>query len=109
MTETQLALIDPHFDERGNSNYSPCWHGLHLCGAAAWPLDPSDTQPYTALNIPAASSQGALAMFAAAKAVAECAEHEADYCCDLNIGGDHIDDFWTNRQLLPALIAAARL
>jgi hypothetical protein len=109
MTDLHVDLIEPHFDTRGNSNYHPCRFGLHLCGQTVWQFDADlMPQPYTALNIPAKDEAEARAMFAAAKEAASCSEQEADYCCDLNIGGDHVDDFWTNRQLLPALIAAAK-
>lgn len=100
-----LLELAAAFDANGNSHYFPCCTGLHLCGSTI-----DDEQPYTAANFPARDYAGAREMFAAAKAAAECCGDEADFCCDLMIGGDHVDDFWTNRQLWPALAAAvARL
>lgn len=96
----EIDLAQPSIDQRGNSNYAPCRTGLHLCGAT-----PDGEQPYTAANFPADGRSDAMLMFDAAKAIAECGKEEADFCCDLMINGDHVDDFWTNRQLFPALRA----
>lgn len=105
------ALAEPSFDADGNSSYDPCCIGLHICGAAAQEGSNYE-QPYTALNLPARSHAMAKAMFAAARAEAECSKDEHDFVCDLNLGiagrcVDHVDDFYTNRQLIPRLIAAA--
>ena len=104
--EKLLELAEPRFDKRGDSNYDPCTIGLHLCGIATAPGDDYE-QPYTALNIPAANEDEARAMFDAAKAEAECGKDEADFCCDLMVGEDCLADFWTNRQLVERLTAAA--
>lgn len=85
-------------DAAGNSYYQPCRTGLHLCGQT-----PDGEQPYTAANIPATSFWQANEMFKAARRVGECEEGEADFCCDLMLSGDCDRDFWTNRQLWPAI------
>jgi hypothetical protein len=105
-----VALIQPRFDHRGNSNYRPCEVGLHLCGSALGPGD-RDEQPYTALNLPARDHAEARRMFDAARTAAECTKDEADFICDLNLGSrqvgvEHVDDFFTNRQLVDRLVAA---
>lgn len=109
----RTTLAEPSFDAAGNSHYAPCMIGLHLCGTARAPGDDLE-QPYTALNLPAPDHATAKAMFEAAKAEACCDEESADYVCDLNLGNqssgcEHVDDFYTNRQLLPRLIAAVAL
>lgn len=101
----EIVIDAPRIDSDGNSNYSPCRVGLHFCGST-----PDGEQPYTAANVLATSYGNAWAIFDAAKAVGECSEDEADFCCDLMIKGYVADDFWTNRQLVPAIAAAiARL
>ncbi len=106
-----LALIEPHFDKRGNSNYDPVMPGLHICGICQGPDGHSDAygeQPYTALNIPARSDEEARRMWEAAKAEAALDSREGeDFLCDLNLSDGYVDDFSTNRQLLPRLYAAA--
>jgi len=106
-----MMLIDPSFDARGNSNYDPVPIGLHLCGICQHPDGYGDAfgqQPYTALNIPARNDAEARAMWEAAKAEASLPDREGeDFLCDLNIGIGCVDDFSTNRQLLPRLIKAA--
>lgn len=104
---TEATLAQPVIDGDGNSNYNPCAIGLHLCGHID---DSKGAQPYTAANIPARTHDQAKAMFDAAKAIGECSEEAADFCCDLNLGEarngpEHVDDFWTNRQLWPAILA----
>lgn len=106
-----LELQQPRFDARGNSNYTPVLPGLHLCGICEHPGgygDANGEQPYTALNIPARSDDEARRMWEAAKAEAALATREGeDFLCDLNLSDGHVDDFSTNRQMLPRLIAAA--
>ena len=106
-----LVLIEPHFDTRGNSNYTPIFPGLHLCGICAHPDGVGDTlgeQPYTALNLPARDDAEARAMWEAAKLEASIAERTGeDFLCDLNLSDGAHADFSTNRQLVPRLIAAA--
>lgn len=106
------TLADPRFSARGDSNYDPCVVGLHICGCAMAPSTDFE-QPYTAFNIEASSHAVARAMFEAGRAEAECAKDEHDFVCDLNLGSaesgvEHVDDFYTNRQLFPRLVAAAR-
>lgn len=105
------ALIQPSFDRRGNSNYAPCEIGLHLCGICEHPDGIGDAfgcQPYTALNLPARSDAEAQRMWDAAKAEAELPDRSGeDFLCDLNLSCGTVNDFSTNRQLLPRLIAAA--
>ena len=107
----QFTLIEPTFSARGDSNYDPCDIGLHLCGICQHPEgfgDANGEQPYTALNLPARSEDEARAMWAAAKAEASLPSREGeDFLCDLNLIDGHLDDFSTNRQLLPRLVAAA--
>lgn len=103
----QFELSPPAFDQRGDSHYAPCRTGLHLCGHACAP-DHDFEQPYTALNIVTNTHQQARQLYARAKAEAECAKHEADFILDLVIGNDIEEGFWTNRQLLPRLFAAAK-
>jgi hypothetical protein len=100
----EIAINEPTFDARGDSNYQPCAIGLHICGSAGNP-----EQPYTAANLPATSQAKARKMFAAAMREAACEQDEADFVCDLNLGAYEcqVEDFWTNRQLLPRLFAAA--
>lgn len=106
----EFTLIEPSFNTRGDSNYHPCACGLHLCGIAINPRDEQEhEQPYTALNIPARDDDEARRMFEAAKAEAALPDREGeDFICDLNLSDGYVDDFGTNRQLLPRLVAAAR-
>lgn len=106
MTSGLVEIMQPKFSARGDTHYDPCVIGLHLCGDASG-------QPYTAANVPARTHEQARAMFEAARSVAECSKDEADFLCDLNLGSvrggvEHVDDFWTNRQLWPQLVALAR-
>lgn len=95
---TEITIAAPTIDGDGNSHYAPCRIGLHFCGST-----PDGEQPYTAANILATSYGNAWAIFAAARSVGECGKDEADFCCDLMINDDVADDFWTNRQLVPAI------
>ncbi|MDH4746645.1 hypothetical protein OMP43_21700 [Sphingomonas sp. CBMAI 2297] len=106
-----IDLIEPRFDAHGNSNYHPEKPGLHLCGICEHPDGIGDAlgeQPYTAMNLRAHSDAEALHMWHAARAEAELPNREGeDFLCDLNTREGHVDDFSTNRQMLPRLIAAA--
>jgi len=106
-----LRLSEPRFDARGNSHYEPEFPGLHLCGICSRPEGAEDDlgeQPYTALNISARSDDEARAMWEAAKAEAALDTRDAeDFLCDLNLSDGCHDDFSTNRQLIPRLVAAA--
>jgi hypothetical protein len=105
------GLTEPSYDARGNSNYNPTFPGLHLCGICEHSGDIGDAfgrQPYTALMIHARNDSEALAMWLAAREVASLADRDGeDFLCDLNTAAGCIDDFSTNRQLLPRLIEAA--
>lgn len=106
-----VQLIEPSFDRRGNSNYHPVFPGLHLCGICEGPSGSGDAlgeQPYTALNLPARSDDEARAMWEAARAEAALETREGEnFLCDLNLSDGTHDDFSTNRQLLPRLVAVA--
>ncbi len=108
--EDLLALAEPRFDRRGDSNYDPVAIGLHLCGICSGPDggDINGEQPYTALNIAASSDAEARAMWEAARLEASVDSRDnEDFLCDLNLSDGHCDDFSTNRQMIPRLIAAA--
>ena len=106
------ALSEPRFDARGNSNYEPVFPGLHLCGICVGPAGNGDAfgeQPYTALNLPARDDAEARDMWDAAKLEASIVRGEGDdFVCDLNLSDGSHDDYSTNRQLIPRLIAVAR-
>jgi len=79
--------------------YNPPINGIHLCGQGI------DDSAATAAAYPM-SADRAQQLFATARDVAECAEDEGDFIADLFIGGDIVDDFWTNRQLWPLALTA---
>ena len=99
-----ITLEQPTLDQRGDTRYEPCEYGLHLCGFYD---DGEGGQPYTALNIIADDADQARAMFEAAKAEAGDTEADPDFVCDLMLGGDAVEDFSTNRQMVQRLFDAA--
>ena len=103
----EFTHIEPMFSREGEINYHPCAIGLHIYYIPKNP-DGKGTQPFTALNLPARSDDEARAMWAAAKAEASLHTREGeDFLCDLNLIDGTVDDFSTNLQLLPRLVAAA--
>jgi hypothetical protein len=82
------------------SNYDPPWTGVHLCGQTDDGIQPTTVAAYAMR----AAEVGRL--FVAAKSAAECVKGEHDFIVDLCIGGDIIEDFYSNRQLWPRAIDA---
>lgn len=98
-------LAPPLWEPNGeDSYYNPCRTGLHFCGEAI--DDDAGSQPYTALNIIYNNPVHARLAFERAKEAATCEQEAESFIVDLQVNDECEDDFYTNRQLFPALIAA---
>lgn len=89
--------------EHAARTYVPTFPGVHVCGG-----DHDENRVFTVLNLSADDDAQARRMWEAARAEAEDAGGEHELCVDLNTRDGHEDDFWTTRQMLPRLEAAAR-
>lgn len=84
--------------------YHPCACGIHVCGD-------KDGAAASFGNVPARSEAEARAVFAAAKAEAECLPGEEwGLVVDLNLSWDnlHVEDFGIMHQMLDRCLAAGR-
>jgi hypothetical protein len=85
-----------------NRTYRPTMPGLHVCGG-----DHDANRVFTVLDIPARDDAEARAMWEAARAECAVEKDASDLVVDLNIDEGHVDDFYTSRQMLPRIEAAA--
>ncbi len=85
-----------------NRTYRPTMPGLHVCGG-----DHDANRVFTVLDIPARDDDEARAMWEAARAEGEVDKADHDLVVDLNVNEGHVDDFYTSRQMLPRIEAAA--
>lgn len=78
-------------------NYHPPSNGIHVCGT-----DAAEQNFVTVLVLPA-PAPFARRVFDLAKAELASTQERGDLVCDLCIGGDLVDDFWIDRQMLAPL------
>lgn len=84
--------------------YQPCETGLHVCG-----LHPDGKNFLTIANFPAATEEGARALFERARSeLSTPLGEEGDFVIDLQIDGSCGEDFWMTRQMLDRLAALAK-
>ena len=101
------ALDKPVFG-RGGAVYDWPDNGVHLLGFTIDPNDAKgDEQGFSAMSFPM-DAVDAKEVFDAARLAGECKDEEQGFIFDLFQNGDHIDDFNTCGQMLPAITAAMR-
>jgi hypothetical protein len=96
MTYPRVQVFQPCLlPDTGDTHYDPCTHGLHVCGQF-------ENHFYTVCNIPLPKKH-ARAVFEAMKNTLGELE-DADFTVDLQMDGDHLEDFQMHRQMLNRLI-----
>lgn len=98
--ESTRALDGETYIEHADRTYCPTFPGVHVCGA-----DREENRFYTVADFPMQSDDEAREAWQAARVECEVPQDEADFTVDLNEGEGHVDDFWSNRQMLPRLAA----
>lgn len=78
--------------------YTPCEHGLHVCG-----FHPDGENFLTVMNLPVLTAAQARALFDAARADVAGEDSDRDLVVDLMQHGACEEDFSMNRQMLERL------
>lgn len=83
-----------------NRTYCPAFPGVHVCGA-----DHDENRFFTIAQMPFRTGKQARAAWESCRAECEVERDAADFVVDLNTEEGTVEDFWSNRQMLPRIAA----